>query len=90
MLHPIFMISAMIVFDTVNFTLKRRPFSVLPLMGFKFLNLLRLLQCLVMTPTSMPVIKYLLLDISYRVIGIITFSKFDSRHYELVLNSKSD
>ena len=63
-------------------------FPVLPLTGFIFLNLFGLLECLVMSLISMPVIKVLtakLLQQGYRYHKLRkTFSKFYRRHHELV------
>ena len=63
-------------------------FPVLPLTGFIFLNLFGLLECLVMSLFSMPVIKVLtakLLQQGYRYHKLRkTFSKFYRRHHELV------
>ena len=44
-------------FDIVNFPFLDGDIPVLPLMGFTFLNLFGLLECLVMWLISMPVIK---------------------------------
>ena len=44
-------------FDIVIFHFWMLTFSVLPLMGFTFLSVFGLLECLVMWPISMPVIK---------------------------------
>ena len=51
---------------------KRTSFTtVLPLKGLTFLNLFELLDCLVVSRTSMFVIKFNLLNFSSRNIGII-------------------
>ena len=44
-------------------------------MGFIFLNLFGLLECLVMWLISMPVIKVKLPDFSNRAIGIVNFAR---------------
>ena len=49
--------------------------SVLLLMGFTFLNLFGLLECLVMWLISMLVIKVYLPNFSNRVIGVINFER---------------
>ena len=50
-------------------------FPVLPLTGFTFLSSFGLLECVVMSLISMPVIKVLLPNFSNSAIGIINFER---------------
>ena len=73
-------------FDMQIFHFWMVTFPVLPLMGFIFLSLFGLLECLVMWLISMPVIKVKLPNFSNRAIGIINFERLSPNFIADIMN----